>query len=690
MGRARTWVWAALIAGAVGPAWGVPEGIANLDELRWQGPLGATVDDSVATFYLFAPRADSVRVHFYDEPFGPPVGSCLMRLAEDGCWTCSAVIPRSARYYAYTVAGPTGPGELFDPSVAIADPYSRAVVTQNHYTQHARTLLRPPSPFDWEGDSWVTPAPDELVIYEAHVRDLTAHARSGLPDSLRGTYLGLCREGFIGGLSYLLNLGVNAVELLPVHEFANIEVSYRDTTAPVFNTWNPYERNHWGYMTSFFFTPEAYYATGQSMKAGDVCGADGRQVNEFKQLVKTLHHHGIAVILDVVYNHVSQYDLNPLKAIDSWYYFRRDDEGGFLSLSGCGNDLKTERPMTRRLIVDSVLFWMQEYHIDGFRFDLATMIDDETLAEISRRAREVNPRVMLIAEPWGGGDYDLGKFSRLGWSVWNDRIRNGIKGRTPAEEPGFVFGRFLGGEDSAAVMNHLMGSVVSGGGPLVWPWHSVNYLESHDDHTLGDFVRISVGKVGPKDVVGDVDRHVRLTPEELRVHRLAALALFSAQGSVMLAQGQEFARAKVIAATDAPDTSIGQIDHNSYAKDNETNWLDYDHAEINRQLVAYYKTLISLRKAYKGLGGARPELITPWATGDSLCAGLLIDATQLGDPGDLLVLLNAAPRTVRVELPNGRWKRLVKGQEISAIPRGNVSGTLTLARTEGALLIRED
>ena len=679
----------AFLAGWI-PAWSAQlDAETVLDALYWDGPLGFSRDESLATFHLFAPRAESVQTYLYVEPFTPPVAAYPMEQAGAGCWRLSVGLPPMVRYYAYAIDRPEGSAGRYDPGEAVADPYARAIVTENHYTHRGRALLYPPAAFDWEADSWVVHHPEDLIIYEAHIRDLTAHASSGVPDSLRGTYLGLCHPGAVGGLSYLQDLGINAVELLPIHEFGNLEVSYRDSIAPVFNTWNPYARNHWGYMTSYFFAPEAYYATEQTLVPGGACGGDGRQASEFKQLVKTLHTHGIAVILDVVYNHVSQYDVNPLKVIDNDYYFRMAENGSFLSLSGCGNDLKTERPMARRLIVDSVLHWMQEYHVDGFRFDLATMIDDETLAEITEEAREVNPRVILIAEPWGGGEYDLAQFSRLGWSVWNDRIRNGIKGRQPESEKGFVFGRFLPGEDSTSVTNHLMGSVREGGGPLAWPWHAVNYLESHDDYTMGDFIRIALGLVEEDTRIGDADRLARLAPRELRVHRLAALALFCSQGSVMLAEGQEFGRSKVIAPTAAPDSLVGHIDHNSYAKDNETNWMNYTHAATNQQLVDYYRSLITLRKTYRGLGGARPELVSAWATGDSLCAGLLIAASELGDPGDLLVLLNGSAHAVTVQLPEGRWKRLVMGDRVWLTPDGIMDADLALPRTTGALLIRE-
>ncbi len=662
---------------------------AHLDSLYWDGPLGCQIQGDQASFHLFAPSADQVTLMLYESPTDNPIEEIKMTRLEQGCWQAEAVPGELVHYYGYSVTGPSDDGKMFDPEVVVADPYSRAVATANHYTHSARTVLRPPSQFDWEDDSWLSIPPEALVIYEAHIRDLTRHESSGVPDSIRGSYMGLLSADFGGGLSHLLDLGINAIEFLPIQDFGNLEVSYMDSAAPTFNTWNPYETNHWGYMTSHFFAPESYYSSGTAMLPGRESGADGRQIVELKQLVKTLHSHGIAVIMDVVYNHVSQYDLNSFKFIDKQYYFRLGDQNEFLSLSGCGNDFKTERPMARRLIVDSILYWMQEFHIDGFRFDLATMIDSTTLAEVTSRAKELNPDVILIAEAWGGGKYDLGAFSRIGWAVWNDRIRNGLKGRNPESELGFVFGSFLGGESKSTLNNHLSGSVITGGGPLLSPSHSVNYLESHDDHTLGDFIRIATGSVDPDSLIPDLLANARLTEKENRIHKLAALGLFCSQGMVMLAQGQEFARSKVIAPTGAPDPRVGLIDHNSYEKDNETNWLNYEHARLNSDLVEFYKGLIRLKKEFKGLGGATAELIEPVDTGDSLAVALLIRATALGDPGNLLFCLNPTDSEVTLDLPAEKWIALVEKGEIS---NGNFcvyEERISLDPVSGVLLLSE-
>ncbi len=209
-----------------------------------------------------------------------------------------------------------------------------------------------------------------------HVRDMTTHPTSTAKQ--KGSYLGLVEPNQNGGIEHIKSMGVNAVQLLPTQEFANVEVPYKDETTPVYNDWNPYSRNHWGYMTTFFFAPESYYASDGTDTPNAWNGTDGRAVNEFKDMIKSFHNEDIAVIMDVVYNHVSNYDWHPLKYIDRESYFRLDENGNYISHSGCGNDTQSENPKMRQLILESLKYWMTAYHIDGFRFDIGNLIDAKT------------------------------------------------------------------------------------------------------------------------------------------------------------------------------------------------------------------------------------------------------------------------------------------------------------------------
>ncbi|MBI3189839.1 MAG: pullulanase, partial [Ignavibacteriales bacterium] len=574
------------------------------------------------------------------------------------------------------------------------------VVTKTNWHQQAKTLIVN-TEYDWEGDTFV--APDnysKLIIYESHVRDLTAHSSSGI--SSKGTYKGLTEEGKQGGLSYLKELGVNAIELLPTQKFGNIELPYRDSITTKFgypvNTWNLYERNHWGYMTSYFFAPETYYGTDGTIEREQYNGTDGRAVREFKNMVKTFHKNGISVIMDVVYNHVSNYDFNPFKFIDKFYYFHTDANGNFVASSGCGNDFKTDRLMARRLIVESVKYWMKEYHVDGLRFDLATMIDWETCKLITQEAKKINPNVILIAEAWGGGKYDLAGFSMIGWAAWNDLIRNGVKGQNPRDGLGFIFGKFQGGNSKKSLMSYITGSLLLDGGPFVQKEHSINYLESHDDNTMGDFIRFGTHEVKENEKITDAAKNAKLTPKQLALHKLAALYLFTSQGPVMIHEGQEFGRSKLIAQTIFPDARVGMIDHNSYDKDNETNYLNYEHAEMNKELVDYYKGLIHLRKTYPLLSDAPKEAIEFLPTKDDFHIAFKIDTNKVQSTKykakstkySFIILLNGNPKkNLTMKLPKGSWQVVANPDKVTRDkPFGKVSGSVSVPPTSGMILMR--
>lgn len=636
----------------------VPDAILN--SLYSDKSMGFNREGEWNVFRIFAPRAMWVRLVLFENHSGPDRREFIMNQDKQGVWQLYTKENWTGKYYGYRLWGPTGEGEMFDSTIVVADPYSRAVVTRNEYQHRARTLILPAAQFNWAGDGWMQIPMRDLIIYEMHVRDMTAHPSSGLPVGQKGYYKSLIRTDQNGGLPYIRKLGVNAVELLPAQDFANIEVPYKDNSAPFYNTWNPYERNHWGYMTSYFFAPESYYATGGTMEGGRYNGIDGRQVKEFKEMVKSLHRNGIAVLMDVVYNHVSQYDYNPFKYIDKFYYFRLKPDCSFESVSGCGNDFNTKRPMARKMILESIKFWMQEYHVDGFRFDLALLIDKETCRRILSEARKINPSTIIIAEPWGGG-YDPDGFSDLGWASWNDQIRNGIKGQNPHDGLGFIFGKFQGQNNRKSLERYVQGSLRRMGGQYTDVAHSVNYLESHDDHTLGDFIRIGLGEVNEHQRIFDTNKNVRLTPRQMASNKLAALYLFTSQGPVMIHEGQEFARSKVIAETSIPDENFGKIDHNSYNKDNETNYIDYGHATLNSELLEYYRGLIRIRKQYTAFrAGEEAKLFFH----DSNDPFLLI--YNLNYQGEYFVVgLNGNPyQQYEINRPHGNWNLLVDGKEV--------------------------
>ncbi|MFQ5651576.1 MAG: pullulanase [bacterium] len=659
---------------------------ALLDPLASDKPLGCCLEGGNTVFRLFAPRAHWVALLLFERHDEEDGDSYAMQLLEDGVWERTVAGHHEGKYYGYKIAGPQGAFELFDPAKIIADPYSRAVVSNNSYLHESKSIICNKQKYNWQGDTFVNIAPEDLIIYEMHVRDMSVHPSAGV--MAPGTYHGLVEAGTKGGINHILELGVNAVELLPCQAFGKLEVPFGAESGGKTNTWNPYARNHWGYMTSYFFAPEAYYASGGHLTPGGAIGIHGQQVAEFKDMVRALHQAGLAVILDVVYNHVSQYDLNPLKYADKQYYFRLDAELNLTEdATGCGNELKSERPMARRLIVESVKHWMQEYHIDGFRFDLAAALDWETIEQVAAEARKINPHVILIAEPWSLQRYDLAGFSDRGWMAWNDLFRNAIKGQNPHDGLGLIFGHTFAENGPEAIQCYVRGSTREYGGPFRSKTHSVNYLASHDEYTLGDFIRIGTGEVHPEDRIQDLEAHVTLSAQQMKLNKLAAVLLLTSQGAVMLHAGQEFARSKVIAPTWAPDPRVGQIDHNSYNKDNETNWLNFAHKEVNRELFEYYRGLIRLRR-HPAFRRTDPGKITFLHAPVDHALGYLLPGDASGDEHDFIVLVNANPSQAAVfELQAGGWQKVVDGTNASGLHSQTAHGAIPVA-AQSAIVLR--
>lgn len=655
-----------------------------LNTLYSDKPLGCHLTETQTAFGVFAPRVSLVRLVLFDSPESENYTEYDMIRDENGVWELTFPKNLAGKAYGYRIVGKPHRTEWFNPDIIIADPYGKASTSMNTYHHSSRTLIFEDD-FDWQGDTWVNHSHQELIIYEAHLRDMTAHPSSGC--SAPGTYLGFIEENQRGGLPHLRKMGVNAVEFLPLMEFGNIELPYhKQADSGLMNTWNPYSRNHWGYMTSGFFAPENYYSSEGNLNPGQRIGTSGKQVNELRQMVKTLHDNNISVILDVVYNHVSQYDNNALKLIDKKYYFRLDEYFNPLSESGCGNDFKTERPMARRLILDSIRHWMKAYHIDGFRFDLAQLIDKETCSQILHEARKINPNVFLVAEPWGGG-YDPNGFADIGWASWNDQIRNGLKGYHPHDEnKGFIFGRFFNHQDYFSLVRFIRGSLRQDGGPFHKTSQNVNYIESHDDHTLGDFIRLATGKVKPGQKIDDLKAHATLTQFELKLHKLAATLLFTAQGNVLIAQGQEFGRSKVIAPTSAPDPHVGEVDHNTYEKDNDTNYINYDLMDLNEDLVEFYRELIALKKNYRVFTHCSTKDINFFPSLNTLALFFELEGYAFDEPNFFVAVNGNQRHPTDCHLPDGLWEVVLTNGE----KRDVVQGKITIHQSEAVILMKID
>jgi len=653
----------------------------KFDQLYSDKKLGSFVKKGRTFFRVFSPSAEDVKLIMFENPEQVFGKAYEMEKDENGVWEVSLEGELYGSFYGYRVKHSDIPGIE---NIICLDPYAKAVTTFNTYFNPRRAIVIKEDDYDWEGDEWIQMDWRDLIIYEMHIRDMTEHHSSGVKE--RGTYKGLIEKGKTGGIDYIKTLGVNAVELLPAQEFANIEIPFKDSLNGKFNSWNPYERNHWGYMTAAYFAPEAYYSENvRNIEWNKWSGKEAKAVNDFKDMVKAFHKEGIAVIMDVVYNHISEYELGNLKEIDKQYYFRLDEHGDYIAQSYCGNDFKTERPMSRRLIVESILYWMKEYHVDGFRFDLGKLIDWETIEEVIHEAQKINPQVVFVCEPWGGG-YDPSGFSVRGWGAWNDQIRNGIKGENPFDGNGWIFGKWYGNNDPDRIRSYVSGTLINDKhGLFKLPEHSINYLESHDGYTLGDFIRLGLGDVKKDQIIEDVDENVKLTGEQLKLNKLAALFLFTSRGITMISEGQEFARSKVIPKDlGVSDKHKGMIDHNSYDKDNETNYINYNHAKINKDLFNYYKGLIELRKKYEAFRRADYEQVHFFdVKNNSFAMGYILDYNI----DKFIVLFNASTElTEEFLLPEGDWEILVDAQSSGVEPLTVISSKAVLDPSNGIVL----
>lgn len=653
--------------------------------------FGCTFHGETTTFRVFSPRSPLIEFVVKDHPNETKFESHQMHRHSSGVWEYSTKKNLIGKWYAYRITPPSDGLPFETTDKCIADPYSKWVSTRNDYLQEAWSLIFKPESFDWEGDSFVGSGdPRDLVIYEAHIQDLVHQDSIIHPDI--SCYDLLRSPDKSKAINHLISLGINAIEFLPLQKFAYHEPPFNTITPEgIRNTWNPYAKNYWGYMTSYFFAPESRFSSTSVVPQGHYYGFSPDGINQLKALVKELHKHGISVIMDVVYNHASQYDLNPLKYLDRLYYFRHDHNHNYTSFSGCGNDLKTEAPFARRLIVDSVLYWMKEFHIDGFRFDLAQLMDNETLVKIREEARKVNPNVVLIAEPWGGG-YNPTRFSELGWPSWNDQIRHGVKGSDPLHDRGIIFGNWQRETSRLSMENFLRGTLLhQPNGRFKRSLHALNYLESHDGYTLGDFIRLGYNPNLHHEGLKSRESAVTLSEPELSSSILAAFALFVSQGITMIHAGQEFARTKwIVPEEETSDPETGKLDHNSYNKDNATNYIFWDDATKNQILLDYYRGLINIRTQSPALRKAATESIHFTNYEDPLHFSMTIKNHGTTDKYEYFICLNANPlREHDAVLPEGDfWEILVHGKHADINPSATLKGILKVSPLSGILARR--
>ncbi|NDJ60517.1 MAG: glycogen debranching protein GlgX [Chloroflexi bacterium] len=497
--------------------------------------------------------------------------------------------------YGFRVEGPYDPqaGHRFDPSKILMDPYAKLIGGRdgwgtppdwnNVYPHRARPLL---SDFDWENDKPLEIPPEDLIIYEMHVRSFTRDESAGVRPSVAGTFAGIIEK-----IPYLKALGVNAVEFLPVYEFDEFENSrINEETGELLV-------QYWGYSTVGFFSPKAGYAA---------TGKDGMQADEFKNLVKELHANGIEVILDVVFNHTAEGNENgpyiSFRGLDNRTYYMLTPEGYYFNFSGTGNTLNCNNPIVRGMVLDALRYWAAEYHIDGFRFDLAAILGrDQNGAPLPNPPLleqlafdPILAKCKLIAEAWdAGGLYQVGSFPSYGrWGEWNGKYRDAVR-------------QFVKGDPG---LLDEMAQRLQGSPDLYWsrgPMASINFITAHDGFTLNDLVSYNdkhnwangegnndgandnnswnCGWEGPTDDpwINDLRRR--------QMKNFTTLLMVS-QGIPMFLMGDEVAR-----------TQDGN--NNTYCHDNKLNWFDWTQTETNADMLRFFQNIIAFRHAHPVLRG---------------------------------------------------------------------------------------
>ena len=627
---------------------------------------GAFLRPGGIEFKIYAPNSDKVKLVIFEKVDDESGYEYPMEKLVNGDWRYFLKNAPLGTMYGYRLTGPWN-----DENVIVADPYSKATVTQNNWRHVAKSLVIDAS-FDWEGDTWTNIHPRDLIIYESHVRDMTVHKSSNA--TAKGSYLGFIEKDQNGGIEHLKSLGVNAVQFLPLWDFANFEIPYKQDADGMYNDWNPYERNHWGYMPTFFMAPESYYATDGTNEPLAWNGTDGRAISEMKSMVKSLHKEGMAVILDVVVNHISNYDWHPLKYIDKTVYFKLDKQGDFLSQC-CGNLLASDHQPVRDYIIESLKYWMTDYHIDGFRFDQAHLLSAETATFIINELKKINPNVIIYGEAWNDREAE---FSKMGWGSFNAKFRDVLRGDLHNyDEKGFLFGNFRDSESLKNLQSLILGT------PNIYQSsaHAVNFLEVHDDYCFNDYLRLSSSRNSKDDIIDDPMKHIELDGNLLKKNKLGALILLTSQGIPIIHQGQDWAHSQIIAETDAHDPNVGKMDRNPYNKDNETNWVNWLEKEQNKELADYYSGLIDLRRTHTEFRHATKK--------DFKFQGLADHALGYVIRDRIAIYINGENSTaVETDLPEGKWQLIVNNEEVNLNGIRQVSAKISIPPTSGIVLQR--
>lgn len=624
--------------------------------------LGANWTKEATTFRIWAPTAETVEVNLYksgDSSVDDLIESIPMTPDVNGTWIVVKEGDLNGVYYTYKVTLDEKAGKVSE----ACDPYARAVGVNG---QRAMVIdLDAANPEGWEEDK--NPNADktfnDAIIYELHIRDLGTHESSGITNV--GKFLSLTEHGtktpggVSTGIDHIKELGITHLHILPMYDYGSVDETKLDTAQ--FN---------WGYDPVNYNVPEGSYSTDPTK--GEV------RVKEAKQMVQSLHKDGISVIMDVVYNHVYDAEKFCFNKIVPDYFSRVTSEGVYSNGSACGNDTASERAMVKKYIVDSVLYWATEYHIDGFRFDLVGLIDTETINEVMEAVHAVRPDVVFYGEGWTLGT-TLTKDGYLmttqnnstqvpGFAFFSDTFRDGLKGSVfGSSDRGYVSGA---SKLENTIENCFLG--LSG----TWcttPAQSINYASCHDNNTLYDRLQMSCPDA---------------TQEELiKMNNLSAAIYMTAQGIPFVHAGEEMLRTKV--------NQNGSFNENSYNATDEVNNLKWNtlENEVYADVVDYYKGLIAFRKAHPVLRLTTAEDVEKYisvvdAEEENVTAFSITGGMEGENADAMYIVFNPNKEAKEITLPEGTWHVCINGENAGTESLEKVSGTTSVDAISALVLVQ--
>ena len=620
--------------------------------------LGATYSKDKTDLRLWAPKADKVVVNVFDngdpKQQAEPTKSFEMTADVNGTWVYTLNGDQNGVYYTYSVTR----GEETIESI---DPYARTAGVNGIRGMIIDLDSTDPEGWADDKDPHYDDAITDAVIWELHVRDLTSDASSGIKDEYRGKYLGLIQSGTVNsygqstGLDYIKDLGVTHIHLLPVYDFGSVDEYKLDQ-----------DQFNWGYDPVNYNVPEGSYSSDPYN--GEV------RVTEFKQMVKGLHDNGISVIMDVVYNHVYETNKFCINKIVPDYFSRPGSNG-----SGCGNDTASERVMVSKYIVDSVKYWADEYHIDGFRFDLVGLLDVDTINAIVTEVHKTHPNVIFYGEGWQMStvttkSVDLATMFNStktpNFAFFSDTMRNTLKGGTYG---GVNAGYISGATVSASDMTKLFKGMPD------WcktPTQTINYISCHDNNTLFDHITL----VKPNATI----------EEKAAMNKLGAAFYMTAQGVPFLQAGEEIMRSK-------PDSSKADgYNENSYNANDEVNSIKWDtlNDALYQNVHDYYQGLIAFRKEHPALrltdaATVNNNVVALDGTSANVFAYQIAGAGVEGEKAESIVaIFNANAAATTINLPEGEWHICVNKNEAGILSLGTVSGSVSVDGVSAMILVK--